>query len=78
MMRVRVTRRFWYGAQKLPLKPGDVVNIPEAEARTWLHHGMAMMDKTVDVPENKAEPVEQTEPVVEVKPKPKPKRKAKK
>jgi hypothetical protein len=74
MMRVRVTKRFWYGAQRLPLKPGDVVNIPEAEARTWLHHGMAMMDKTVDVPENKAEPVEQ----IEVKAKPKRRRKARK
>jgi hypothetical protein len=72
MMRVRVTKRFWYGAQRLPLKPGDVVNIPEAEARTWLHHGMAMMDKTVDVPENKAEPE------IEVKAKPKRRRKARK
>jgi len=73
-MRVRVTKRFWYGAQRLPLKPGDVVNIPEAEARTWLQHGMAMLDKTVDVPENKAEPVEQ----IEVKAKPKRRRKARK
>jgi len=52
-MRVRIAKTFYYASQKRNLKPGDVVNIPDSEAHIWLHHGMAMLDKTVDVPENK-------------------------
>ena len=71
-MRVRVLKTFWYRAQNVRLKPGDIIDIPGADARAWMRHDMAMLDKTVDVPENKAEPV------IEVKPKPKPKRKTRK
>lgn len=73
-MRVRTLKSFYYEAQKRRVVPGDVLNIPDSEARTWLHHGMAMLDKTVDVPENKAEPVQEKP----VEAKPKRKRKARK
>ena len=73
-MRVRVAKSFYYRARNRKLKPGDVITIPDDEARIWLHHGMAMEDKTIDVPENKADPVQQ----IEVKAKPKMKRKARK
>jgi len=69
-MRIRVLRRFYYKTQGRVLDSGDVLNIPDEEARIWIHHGMAMEDKTIDVPEMK--PVDPAEEVVEVeKPKPK-------
>ena len=67
-MRVRVAKSFWYQAQKRHLVPGDVINIPDNEAKVWLHHGMAMEDKTVDVPEQKSAPVVEVKPEVASEP----------
>ena len=52
-MRVRIKKAFYYAKQNRNLRPGDVVNVPEDEAGIWLHHGMAMLDKSVDVPQTK-------------------------
>ena len=67
-MRVRVAKSFYYRAQDRRLMPGDVVNIPDNEAKAWLHHGMAMEDKSVDVPEQKSAPVVEVKPEVASEP----------
>ncbi len=54
-MRLRIKKTFYYAKQNRNLRPGDVVNIPEDEAGTWLHHGMAMLDKSVDIPQTKGD-----------------------
>ena len=52
-MRVRIKKTFYYAKQDRNLRPGDVVNLPEDEAGIWLNHGMAMLDKSVDIPQTK-------------------------
>jgi len=64
-MRVRIKKTFYYAKQNRNLRPGDVVNVPEDEAGIWLHHGMAMQDKSVDVPEMKGEVIPGVEMTIE-------------
>jgi hypothetical protein len=68
-MRVRIVRGFYWKAQDRVMKPGDVANVPDEDAQLWLRHEMAMQDKTIDVPENKAtEAVNSNPPPLEPKP----------
>jgi len=45
------------------MTPGDILNIPDDEARIWLNHGMAMQDKSIDVPEHPAASIEAAEQI---------------
>ena len=54
MTRVRIVRSFYWKAENRTMRAGDVGEVPDADAQLWLRHGMAMQDKTVDVPETKA------------------------
>jgi hypothetical protein len=82
MTRVRILKPFYWKARDAYLKSGDMASVPDEDAQLWLRHGMAMEDKTVDVPENRSKPTPPVEAKpVEIKPievKPKPRKKAKK
>lgn len=57
-MRVRIAKGFWWRDGNANMRPGELAEVPDADAQLWLRHGMAMEDKTEDVPENKGEVVE--------------------
>ena len=68
-MRVRIAKRFWWKDRNVTTTPGQVMNVPDEVARLWLRHGMAMEDRTVDVP---VPVVEMTETKAGPPPEPKP------
>jgi len=53
-MRIRILKAFYWKDRDVATTPGQVMNVPEQVGELWLRHGMAMQDKTVDVPETKA------------------------
>ncbi len=52
-MRVRILKPFYYAKRKVSYKPNDIVNINKDDAELWMRHGMAMQDKTLEIPEKK-------------------------
>ena len=47
-MRVRILKPFYFDKRKTTYAPNDVVDAPEADAKVWLRHGLAMQDKSLD------------------------------
>ena len=70
-MRIRIKRNFSY--EDRSYQAGTVANVSQEKGERWCSHGLAMQDKSMDVPKVKTEP-EITPKVV----KPKVKRKKKK
>lgn len=52
-MRVRILKPFYHARKKRAYKPNEVVDARKDEAELWMRHGMAMQDKSVEVPETK-------------------------
>ena len=52
-MRVRILKPFYHARKKIAYKPNEVVDVKKDEAELWMYHGMAMQDKSVEVPERK-------------------------
>ena len=50
-MRVRILKPFYHARKKRAYKPNEIVDAKKDEAELWMHHGMAMQDKSVEVPE---------------------------
>jgi hypothetical protein len=77
-MRVRIVKPFYFKARDMRMVPGQLVTVPDEDAKLWLRHGMAMEDKTVDVQEQKPALVAKPEPAVTEPVKPAIKRRRKK
>jgi hypothetical protein len=52
-MRVRILKPFYHARKKRAYKPNEIVDVKKDEAELWMYHGMAMQDKSMEVPERK-------------------------
>lgn len=49
-MRIRILKKFYYRDMDRMMEPGKVENIPDTDAEVWCKSGLAMKDKSLDVP----------------------------